>query len=234
VDRITRKALKKDTFALEVGHTVDFLEHHRKQFIRYGIAAVALLLIVAGLFYYNRRQHAARQDALRAAMDAMATPVGPSPAPGIMTFLSPEEKRVAVSKALTDLVSRYSGSTEGAIAEYYLGTMALSQGNQDEAIKRLSETANSGSQEPASVARLALAGLYATQGKTADAEKLLRSLIDRPTILVPKEEATIALARVIAPSKPDEARKLLEPLRSAPGAAGRAAITAYGQLFASK
>ena len=234
MDRLTRKALKKDNFAQEVGHTVEFLEHHRKQFIRYGIAAAALLVIVAGLFYYNRRQQAARQDALRAAMDAMDVPVGPSPAPGVLTFLSPEEKRAAVSKALTDLASRYSGSPEGAIAEYYLGTMALSQGRQDEAIKRLSETANSGSQEPASVAKLALADLYAGQGKTADAEKLLRSLIDKPTVVVPKEEATIALARLLAPSKPDEARKLLDPLRSAPGAAGRAAITAYGELFAGK
>jgi len=231
VDRLTRRELKKDKFAQEVGHTVEFLEHHRKLFIRYGIAAVALLVIVAGLFYYNRRQHAARQDALRAAMDAMDVPVGPSPAPGVLTFLSPEEKRAAVSKSLTDLASRHSESLEGAIAQYYLGTVALSQGRQDEAVKRLNETANSGSQEPASVAKLALAELYAAQGKTADAEKLLRSLIDKPTIVVPKEEATLALARVIAPSRPDEARKLLDPLRSAPGAAGRAAIAAHGELF---
>ena len=234
MDRLTRKDLKKDKFALEVGHTVEFLEHHRKQFFRYGIAAVALALIVAGLFYYNRRQHTARQEALRAAMDAMDAPIGPSPAPGILTFLTQDDKRVAVNKALTDLASRHSRSSEGALAQYYLGTAAMSQGRQEEAAKRLSETANSGSPEPASLAKLALAELYASQGKAGDAEKLLRSLVDRPSLMVPKEEATIALARAIAPSKPEEARKLLDPLRAAPGAAGRAAISAYGELFTSK
>jgi len=234
VDRLTRRDLKKDKFAQEVGHTVEFLEQHRKQFILYGSAAVALLVILAGLFYYSRRQHVVRQEALRAAMDTMDAPVGPSPAPGVLTFSSAEEKRTAVSKALTDLATRHSGSTEGAIAQYYLGTAAVSEGRPDEAVKRLSDSANSSSQEPASLAKLALAGVYAGQGKTAEAEKLLRSLVDKPSVLVPKEEATIALARLIAPSKPEEARKLLEPLLKAPGAAGRAAITAQGELFGAR
>lgn len=233
MDRLTRKELKKDRFAQEVGHTVEYLEQHRKQLIRYGAAAVALVVIAAGLFYYNRRQHAVRQEALRAAMDAMDAPVGPSPAQGVLTFTSAEEKRTAVGKALTDLATRHSGSAEGAIAKYYLGAQAMSQGRPDEAVKYLTECASSGEEQPASLARLALAGVYAGQGKAADAEKLLRALVEKPTVLVPKEEATIALARLIAPSKPEEARKLLEPLLKAPGAAGRAAITAQGELFGS-
>ena len=52
----------------------------------------------------------------------------------------------------------------------------------------------------------------------AEAEKLLRSLIDDPTILVSKEQATIALAKVVAKKNPAEARKLLEPLRAASAA----------------
>jgi hypothetical protein len=36
VARITRKELKSDKFALEIGHTVTFFEDHQKVLIRYG------------------------------------------------------------------------------------------------------------------------------------------------------------------------------------------------------
>ncbi len=68
--------------------------------------------------------------------------------------------------------------------------------------------------------------------RQADAEKLLRSLIDDPTILVSKEQATIALAKVLAKKNPAEARKLLEPLRAERGPVSRAALTALGEMSA--
>ena len=46
---------------------------------------------------------------------------------------------------------------------------------------------------------------------------MLRDLIAHPTIFVSKEQATITLARYLAPKKPAEARKLLDPLRAEPG-----------------
>ncbi len=48
---------------------------------------------------------------------------------------------------------------------------------------------------------------------------MLRSLMDNPTVFVSKDEATIVLAKMLAPSKPAESRKLLDPLRAKPGAA---------------
>ncbi len=232
MDRLTRKELKQDRFAQEVGHTVEFFEQHRKKITIYGAAALALILVVAAVFYYNRSQHAARQSALRAALDTMEAPTGPAPAPGIRAFATQADKDQAINKAWSDLASKYAGSDEGAIAEYYLGTIAVGQGRLEEAVTRLSKVSASGRKEPASIAGLALAQVYVSQEKTAEAEKLLRALVASPTIMVPKEEATIALARLIAHSKPDEAKKLLEPLRSAPGATGRAAMSTYGELFA--
>ena len=54
--RITRKELKTDRFALEVGHTVDFLEEHRGLILRIGGAALVVILLVAGIVYYRRHQ----------------------------------------------------------------------------------------------------------------------------------------------------------------------------------
>jgi len=56
-------------------------------------------------------------------------------------------------------------------------------------------------------------------------------VIDHPTALVSKDEATLALGQLIGRSDPARARKLLEPLRSSPRAAiSRAAISAAAEL----
>ena len=54
---------------------------------------------------------------------------------------------------------------------------------------------------------------------------------DNPTALFSKENAQIELAKLIAPTKPEEAKKLLEPLRqlSTRNAVSRWAITAFGE-----
>lgn len=233
MDRITRKGLKQDKFALEVGHTVEFLGEHRKQLVLYGGIGLVVLALTLGLFYYNNRQHASRQRELTAAMALMTAPIGPTAVPGYVTFTTVDLRTRATVRALTNLATNSAGSQEGTIARYYLGTVAVGQGRLDEAVKHLSDAAGSGNQA-ASVAKLALADVYAAQNKTAEAEKVLRSLMDNPTILVSKEEATITLARLLAPAKPEEARKLLEPLRSAPGPVGRTATAAYTELALGK
>ena len=48
--RITRKELKTDKFALEVGHTVDFFEEHHTEIVRYGAAALVVIAIVVLIF----------------------------------------------------------------------------------------------------------------------------------------------------------------------------------------
>ncbi len=59
---------------------------------------------------------------------------------------------------------------------------------------------------------------------------MLRSLMDHPTVFVSKDRATVVLARVLAPTNPRRARKLLGPLRGKPGPISQAAIQAYGDL----
>ena len=52
-----------------------------------------------------------------------------------------------------------------------------------------------------------------------------------PTLFVSKDQATIALARVlIVTHKVDEARNLIGPLRNTPGSVGEVALQLYGEL----
>jgi predicted negative regulator of RcsB-dependent stress response len=230
VSRITRKELKTDKFALEVEHTVDFFEEHQTDIIRYGAIAVVAAAIIVGIFLYRGHERTVRQEALTHALDVQSAPVG-QPAPGsTLSFPTQEAKEKEEVKVFSDLASKCSGTDEGYIAEYYLGTIAADQGKLGEAEKRFQSVADSANKQYASLAKLSLGQVYFAEGKNDQGEKILRSLIANPTAFVSKDQATIALARALARTKPAEARKLLDPLRAIPGPVSQTAIQAYSEV----
>jgi predicted negative regulator of RcsB-dependent stress response len=229
VDTAHRRELKHDKFVDQVGHGVEYAAEHRSQLVKYGIAALVVLLIAAGSYWYINHQRDVRQAALRDAMAAFEAGVGQG-GEFVRSFPTQDAKDKAVVKELGDVASKYSGKEEGKIAEYFLGLHYSDKGNLAEAEKHLKAVADSGKGDYASQAKLSLAQVYDSTGRQADAEKLLRSLIDDPTMLVSKEQATITLARLLAAKNPAEARKLLEPLRAERGPVSRAALTLLGEL----
>lgn len=231
MDRITRKQLKRDAFVREVGHTFGYLSEHRKWFISLVVAVVVIASAAAGYRYHSGRQHDIRQKELHSAMRVLDAGVGPAnDRPTVLTFPTVEERNRAAASAFAELAENHPGTPEATIAKYFQGTIAVDEGRLDDAQKFLKEAADSPHREYASLARLTMAQIYHRQGNTGEAEKILRSLIERPTILVSKERATIALAEVLAQSRPREARNLLEPLRTEPGAVSRAALNLLGEL----
>jgi predicted negative regulator of RcsB-dependent stress response len=232
VDKITRHDLKTDKFAEEVRHTVEFLGMHRQQSIRYAIIAGAVLIIVVGGYFFLKHQKSGRQAELRAAIDVYESSVGAAPPdnPYLKMYPTQADKDKAVQKVFGDLASKYPGKDEGEIGRYFLAIAAADQGRMLEAEKAFQEVATAGDKNYASLAKFALAQLYQAQGKSQQAEQLLRSLLDKPTVMVSKEQATIALGRLLAQSNPAEARKLLEPLRSERSAVSRAALTVLSEI----
>lgn len=173
-----------------------------------------------------------RQQALNAALLISNGNVGENGPPGALTFPTQDAKDKAEIKAFNELAQKYPGTEVGAIAVYHLGTLAADKGNMTEAEKYLKQAAG-GPKVYASLAKLALARIYGATKRLPEAENLMRSLIDHPTILVSKEEAIVALAEIeAANNKPEEARKLLEPLRTQRSAVSRAAIQALSNLTA--
>ena len=228
--RITRKDLKTDKFAVEVEHTVDYVSEHRRDIVIYGSIALLVVLIAAGTYFYRRHQQTVRQQALADAILIQESPVGP-PNPGaLISFPSEDAKRNAAIKAFAGISSTYPGTSEASIATYYVGAIAADQGKIPEAEKYFKEVAESGDQNYRSLARFSLAEVYFAENRTAEAEKILRDLMDHPTVFVSKAQATVALARGIGPTKPAEARKLIDPLRSHGGPVSSAAINAWSDL----
>lgn len=230
MSRITRKELKSDKFALEVEHTVTFFEEHRKQALLYGAIALAVILLGWGYSAYRSRQRAARQDALYQAMLVQEAPVGAAATPGSLGFPTEAAKAQQVTKVFTDLKNKYSGSDEADIAEYYLAAQAADEGKLAEAEKGFLAASQKGSALYASLAKLALAQIYFADGRADQGEKTLRDLIAHPTAFVSKDQATITLARRLASRKPAEARALLKPLLSMPGAVGQMALSLNGEI----
>lgn len=231
MDRLTRHELKADKFVEEVGQTVHFLEEHRQQLIRYGAVALVVLVLAAAGYYYYRTKRTERQQALYMAIETYNAPVSPTAPPNALKwFPTAEERNKAVRKELGELISKYSGSEEAAVASYLLGLQAADQGDVAQAERYLKAAIQDGGKEYAALAKYALAQMYNSEGRAGEAEALLRELISAPSVLVSKEQATITLARYLAKSRPEEARKLLDPLRADPGTVGRIAISAYSEI----
>jgi predicted negative regulator of RcsB-dependent stress response len=230
VDRLTRKELKSDRFALEVQHSIQVVSDHRQQLTRWGTIAGVVAILVIAVVVYRNHEHVVRQEALHAAQQLQNASIGPQQNELSVSFPTQAERDKAVNKSFTELAAKYSGTDEGLIAEFFLGTNAADQGKLNEAEKRLKVVADAGIPYSA-LAKLSLAQVYAAEGKLADGEKLVQSLIDHPTPLVSKEAATIALAELIQSKDPQRARKLLEPLRSSPrGSVSRVAISALSDM----
>jgi predicted negative regulator of RcsB-dependent stress response len=235
LDRLTRKELKSDRFALEVQHSVEYVSEHRQQLVRWGAAAVGLVVVILAIYLYLGHEHGARQEALRAAQRVQNANIGPSGSDQIITFPTSQERSKAMAKAFGDIVTKYSGSDEAVIAEYTLGVNAADDGNAAEAEKRFKAAVDSGKGPYDSLAKLALAQIYASKGRLADGKQLVQSVIDHPSVLVSKDAATIAMAQLIGKSDPAAARKLLEPLRGSPRTnVSQAALNALSELSQQK
>jgi predicted negative regulator of RcsB-dependent stress response len=230
VDRLTRHELKTDKFVEEVGQTVHFLEEHRQAVIRYGSIVLAVLIVAGAGYAWMRAKKAERQSALAAVLETYNAPVMDPPPAEFKAFRTEQEKNDAIVKGCNELIQKYAGSDEAAVASYLLGAHAADQGDLAAAERYLKEAADDASREYASLAKFSLAQLYTLQNRTSDAERLLRELAQKPTTLVTKEQAELELARVLMKTRPEEARKLVAPLVNRPGAVGRISATLLAQI----
>jgi hypothetical protein len=230
VARITRKELKSDKFAQEVGLTVTFFEEHQKDVVRYGAVAAAVAVLIAGYVIYQRHEGTARQQELADAIKIQETPVATVATNGQPTFQTQEAKDQAALKAFTDLESKYGGSGEAQIAEYYLGAIHADQGKLADAEKNFLDVATHGNKNYSSLAKLSLAEIYFGDGRSDQGEKTLRDLIASPTVFVSKAQASIALARHLIGHRDAEARKLLSPIKDGRSQISGIAATLYSQI----
>lgn len=229
MDKLTRKELKTDHLVEKVEHGAEYVVDHKAQLIKWGSIAAIVIVLASGIYYFFQKQKSERIELLSKAYMIQEAPVGPPQGEYKPPYATVAERNVAAVKAFQEVAAKYGSSEEGYIARYFLGTHAASDAKWSEAERNLKDVADSASAGTASLGKFALAQVYAAQNKTADAEKLLRSLIEKPTEMVSKEQATLTLGRLLLKSNPTEAKKLLEPLRTGSPAVSRAALSALSE-----
>jgi tetratricopeptide (TPR) repeat protein len=233
-----KEMVKHDAFRERTMETVEYVSGHRSQIIKYVAAAVAVILVAGGIWLYRDSQHTTRMNALNDALKVYGATIvaqGNPPPFASYWYRTEAEKSAAVNKAFTDLTAKYGDSDEAMIAHYYMGVIAGDAANTAEAEKQFKMVADNASKDYASLAKLSLAQIYKSNGKLDDGRKLIQSIMDSPTLFVTKEQATIELARLLQQDKPDEARKLLEPLRTSPRTGiSQAALTVLGDMMQPK
>lgn len=232
--RISRKELKKDEFATEVGKTYEFVQQRREALIRYGIAAAVAVAIALGAFYFIQHRREQANDALSHAVRVYYAPV-PAPAdsaePG-MNFPNNKAKYAQAETEFAAVAGKYSWFRAGRVARYYRALAEAQLGKPDDALRELNAVAGMNDAQISPLAKYAAAGICATTGKPDQAEKLYRELADHPSDSVPKDTALLALADVLAGTKPAEAQKILQSIKQqAPnGAAGEMAEKKLAEL----
>jgi len=166
-----------------------------------------------------------------AASEIAQAPIGPPTGEALQSFPTEAARDIGGTKALTEVVTKYQGSEEAVIAEFYLGTQAAGEGKTPEAEKWLKSAAESGNANYASLAKLSLADAYRWEGKTAEAEKLLRGLIANRRSSFPRNTRPSRWRNCLARGQPAEARKLLNALNTTGRPAiGRAVMNVMNEL----
>lgn len=207
-----KEQLQHDQFTDIVSEVVQYASSHRQRLIQYAIAGAVAVLVTLGAIWYMSYRRSAREQDLQAAFAVLDAQVGPAnPDSPVKTFPTQDAKNRAAIKALSDVVAKNSGSKEGLIAQYYLGTLKAQTGNTSGAESDLRSVADTGN-PTAPLAKIALAQLYAGENRTSEAQKLLSELINKPTGLVSKGQAQIMLARLDQSVNPKEAKKILQGL----------------------
>jgi len=189
--------------------------------------------VAGGIYFYIGHQADAREEALAHALRVDQGTVGSNTQAANLHFNTQEEKDKASEKAFREVADKYPGTQEGAIALMNLGQAAVDRGDLTEGQKDFKKIVDSAPAAYASQAALALAQLYDIEGKSADAEKLLDNLVKHPTVTVSKDEAELAMAKVIAKTDPAKARKILEDLQAHAqrAAISKAAVSAMGEIL---
>ena len=228
-----KEQLQHDHFTDAVSDALGYAVSHRARLIRLGVAALVILLLAAGAFWFSSYRRSIRQqaldDALRVIEGPVAEPGNPRQFPN--SYPNEQAKQQAEVKALSDVVGKYGGSREGLIAQYYLGTVKVQMNDSKGAEPDLRRVADSGS-DFAALAKIALAQLYAGENRISEARSLLQSIANKPTDLVSKSQADVMLAQLDLTTNPQEAKKILQSLRGpkAAPAVTRAADQLSGEM----
>ncbi|MGI8787385.1 MAG: tetratricopeptide repeat protein [Pyrinomonadaceae bacterium] len=203
----------RDEFQSGVGKQV---EDYSKRFegkgrtILYGLAAVAVLVVLVGIFYaWNRRSQAEAQAALGKAIETSQTQVSSSPPPAgstVKTFNTERERAEAAVNEFQSVADKYGNPIKDK-AQYFAAVNRLTL-DRPAAIQELGDLSKQ-SGEVGTLSKFALAQAQTDDGKLDEAAALYQELAASDNPILAKETINFELAKVYEKQgKKDEAADL--------------------------
>ena len=212
----TRRQLKEDKFARGAQDAVHWATAHRQKLVW----TIGFLLVAAitatGIVLWMRHQTDRANLALGEALQTLNAPLraaGVPPDPTAKSFANVVERGKEAEKELQKVASDFPHTKAGKIAAYLAGTAAIQANDNSSAEQQLKTMADSGDKDVAALAKLALANLYRTTNRAADAARIYRELTNNPTDTVPKDEAQLQLAEMYEDTDPKEAATLYQQIQ---------------------
>ncbi len=210
MDTQTRHALKKDKFVQAATSGASWVSDHRSSVVRWSItAAIALVIVVGGLIYWNVRSSAA-DSALGAAMDTYNAPLAMPGQPAEQgVYATAADRSKAANSQFASVANQYGWMKQGKIAQYFAGVTNQELGQTAAAETELKAAAGSWNRNLSNLAKVALAGVYRQTGRDSQAVDLYNQIVSRPSTTVTAAVAQLNLADLYqSQGKQDQARAL--------------------------
>lgn len=211
---IPRKQLKKDEFRETIAHGAEAIKAHERLVVLVILLAGAIGLSIWSWYVYKQHETVKAFAEFDAAMKVFQTPVGTATTPGETTYPDDNKKFTEANQKFSEVASKYSRTRAGELASYYSALSLEKLQKNDDAKKRLQSLVSSRDLEVAAMAKFELAGLDDRMGQSDEAVKLYGELIAKPTTLVPKALAMLALADHYSVKSPSEAARLYNQVKA--------------------
>lgn len=215
---LSRKELKKDEVRETLAHGAEALLSHKQGTTYILIVAIILALAFLGWRTYTTKETSKAATAFNNAMHTFeASTAGEpttQPTAGAPMFANDAAKYTAAAQQFETVAKDYSHTGPGQLANYYSGLCLEQNGKNDEAKKYLESAAKGSDAGYISLANFELARVYDKAGQPDQAAKIYEELIAKPTVLVPKPVAMLALAQHYRAKDPAQAAKLYTDIKS--------------------
>jgi Tetratricopeptide repeat-like domain len=213
----TRHQLKQDSFRTSTTETISWAVEHQSKLIAAGIAiAVVVAAVLGGWWYMDYRNQQAQLELAQAIekFNAPVRPAGTPATPDMLSFASAQERAKVTNAEFTRIANKYSFTESGRVARYFAGLTLHDMGDNAGGEKDLKDVSGSRSTEIASLAKVALAGIYHDTNRDPEAIAIYKDLADHPTASVGKSTAQFLLASLYEEShQPDQARALYQQMQ---------------------
>jgi predicted negative regulator of RcsB-dependent stress response len=216
-EHISRKELKQDKIKETFEHGAEAVYSHSKLATVLILAVLVVVCAYGGWKLYNDRQTAKATVEFDAAMKIYSARIAGAPEPGAdpneVTYANEAARAQDAAPKFAAVADKYPNTQPGKLARYYSALCAENLEHPNQAVEDLKKLADSSDKEIAAMAQYQLSVIYGRTGKTDDAIKILRSLAEKPTVLVPHPVVLLDLAGLLRQTNPQEATTLYQQVK---------------------